>query len=170
MDHKQVQDIATKHGLGRVYFQFNFPENSGRQFEVGYVSNGRQRELFCKRGSNSNPDQFYLCNKYANLDRAEMETARNLLVTIKNIVDGMIEKTDAREFKAEFFDNIADACMAAKKTVLVDAVVDKEQSWEESEIAIYEAQGREDARALAEGREPRLISRMEDIKDLEEAG
>ncbi len=34
-----------------------------------------------------------------------------------------------------------------------------------SEIAIFQAQAREDARALTEGREPRLITTMEDITD-----
>lgn len=68
MDHKQIQDIATKHGLGQVHFQFNTAQNTGRSFEVGYVSVGGGRELFCKRQSNSNPDQFYLCNEYAKLE------------------------------------------------------------------------------------------------------
>lgn len=68
MNHKQVQDIATKHGLGQVHFQFNTAQNTGREFEVGYVSVEGHRELFCKRQSNSNPDQFYLCNEYAKLE------------------------------------------------------------------------------------------------------
>lgn len=38
-----------------------------------------------------------------------------------------------------------------------------------SEVAIYEAQRREDARADTEGRKPRLIKTMEDIVDQEEA-
>jgi hypothetical protein len=69
MNHNQIQEIATKHGLGRVHFQFNTSKNSPvREFEVGYVSVGRSRELFCKRGPDSNPDQFYLCNEYAKLE------------------------------------------------------------------------------------------------------
>lgn len=68
MNHKEVQDIATKHGLGQVHFQFNVAQNTGRQFEVGYVSTTSGRSLFCKRTSNSNPDQFYLCNEYAKLE------------------------------------------------------------------------------------------------------
>lgn len=74
MNHKQVQEIATKHGLGQVHFQFNTAQNTGRQFEVGYVSVGRSRELFCKRGVESNPDQFYLCNEYAKLENAPAPT------------------------------------------------------------------------------------------------
>ena len=71
MDHAQVQAIATKHGLGKVHFQFNTAQNTGRLFEVGYVSVGKSRELFCKRQSDSNPDQFYLCNEYAKLEHTE---------------------------------------------------------------------------------------------------
>ena len=67
MNHKEIQDLAAKNGLGQVHFQFNIAQNTGRSFEVGYVSVDRHRELFCKRGSNSNPDQFYLCNDYAKL-------------------------------------------------------------------------------------------------------
>ncbi len=68
MNHKEIQDIATKHGFGQVYFQFNVAKNTGRQFEVGYVSIASGRSLFCKRASNSNPDQLYLCNEYAKLE------------------------------------------------------------------------------------------------------
>lgn len=62
MDREELQRLATKHKL------------SGREFEVGYVSlsNGR-RGLFCKRSSNSNPDQFYLCNDYAKLDETRLD-------------------------------------------------------------------------------------------------
>lgn len=63
MDRKQVQEIATRHKLGQIHFQFNFAQNTGQEFEVGYVMVGH-RELFCKRQPNSNPDQFYLCNEY----------------------------------------------------------------------------------------------------------
>lgn len=74
MDREELQRLATKHKLGKVYFQFNVAKNSGREFEVGYVSlsNGR-RGLFCKRASNSNPDQFYLCNDYAKLDETRLD-------------------------------------------------------------------------------------------------
>ncbi len=67
MDHNKAQEIATKHGLGKVHFQFNIAQNTGVSFEVGYVSVGNARELFCKRQSASNPDQFYLCNEYRSL-------------------------------------------------------------------------------------------------------
>lgn len=67
MNHNQIQEIATKHGLGQVHFQYNVAQNTGKEFEVGYVSVGKSRELFCKRSSDSNPDQFYLCNEYAKL-------------------------------------------------------------------------------------------------------
>jgi len=67
MNSKQIQAIADKHGLGNVFFQFNVAQNTGRSFEVGYVSDFNGRQLFCKRGSDSNPDQFRLCNEYANL-------------------------------------------------------------------------------------------------------
>lgn len=67
MDHNQIQEIATKHKLGQVHFQFNIAVNTGREFEVGYVSVNGHRELFCKRPHNSNPDQFYLCNQFSEL-------------------------------------------------------------------------------------------------------
>jgi hypothetical protein len=46
---------------------------------------------------------------------------------------------------------------------------DEDEPVPHSEIAIYEAQAREDARADAEGRKPRLIARMQDITDTQEA-
>src|SRR5690606_17589324 len=68
-------DIASKHGLGTVHFQFNTSKNAPyREFEVGYVSVNRRRELFCKRQPDSNPDQFYLCNEYAKLENAPAPT------------------------------------------------------------------------------------------------
>lgn len=74
MNHAKAQQIATKHGLGQVYWQFNTAQNTGRQFEVGYVSVGKSRQLFCKRGVDSNEDQFYLCNEYAKLEHAPEPT------------------------------------------------------------------------------------------------
>jgi hypothetical protein len=72
MTHEEAQKIATDNGLGHVHFQYNIAQNTGRSFEVGYVSVGKGREahrsLFCKRGSDSNPDQFYLCNEYRTLE------------------------------------------------------------------------------------------------------
>lgn len=68
MDHIQVQEIATKNKLGKVYFQFNPTHPNNALIEVGYISVGSKRVLFCKRGSNTNPDQFYLCNEYRKLD------------------------------------------------------------------------------------------------------
>lgn len=68
MTHEEAQKIATDNGLGRVWFQYNIAQNTGRSFEVGYVSVGKSRVLFCKRGSDSNPDQFYLCNEYRKLE------------------------------------------------------------------------------------------------------
>lgn len=65
MDYEQLQFIADMHGLGRIHFQFNVAQNTGKQFEVGYISVDKRRVLFCKRQSNSNPDQFYLCNEYS---------------------------------------------------------------------------------------------------------
>lgn len=37
MNHAKAQQIATKHGLGQVYWQFNTAQNTGRQFEVGCI-------------------------------------------------------------------------------------------------------------------------------------
>lgn len=68
MDHTQVQEIATNNNLGKVYFQFNVAHPNNALIEVGYISVGNKRVLFCKRGSNTNPDQFYLCNEYRKLD------------------------------------------------------------------------------------------------------
>ena len=68
MDHIQIQSIASRHGLGKVHFQFNIAQNTGQEFEVGYISVGRERVLFCKRQPNSNPNQFYLCNEYKKLE------------------------------------------------------------------------------------------------------
>ena len=74
MNHSEIQKIATDNGLGKVHFQFNTAQNTGRLFEVGYVSVGKTRELFCKRSPDSNPDQFYLCNDYAKLANAPAPT------------------------------------------------------------------------------------------------
>lgn len=69
MTHEEAQAIATENGLGQVWFQFNVSHSTGREFEVGYVSNANgRRELFCKRGVNSNPDQFYLCNDFSKFE------------------------------------------------------------------------------------------------------
>jgi hypothetical protein len=67
MDHNQIQELATKHNLGRVHFQFNVAQNTGKEFEVGYISLNGSRALFCKRSSNTNHDQFHLCNEYREL-------------------------------------------------------------------------------------------------------
>ena len=64
MNHSQIQEIANKNNLGKVWYQFNVARNTGRTFEVGYVTINGERELFCKRGSDTNPDQFYLCNQF----------------------------------------------------------------------------------------------------------
>jgi len=74
MDHNQVQGIATKHGFGQVHFQYNVAQNTGKEFEVGYVSVDGHRELFCKRQSNSNPDQFYLCNDFRKYEVINVQT------------------------------------------------------------------------------------------------
>lgn len=68
MNYAQVQVIADRHGLGKVHFQFNTALNTGRSFEVGYISVGKTRELLCKRQPNSNEDQFYFCNEYRKLE------------------------------------------------------------------------------------------------------
>ena len=69
MGKEKAQEIAAKANLGTVYFQFNTAMNTGQQFEVGYVRDGvGGRNLFCKRGSSSTPDDFYLCNDFEKLD------------------------------------------------------------------------------------------------------
>lgn len=67
MDSEQIQAIATQNSLGRVHFQFNISQNTGREFEVGYVYKDGRQELFCKRQPGSAPDQFYLCNEFRSL-------------------------------------------------------------------------------------------------------
>jgi hypothetical protein len=68
MTHSECQNLAHKHNLGPVWFQFNTAQNTGKEIEVGYISlKDGSRALFCKRQSNTNPDQFYLCNEYAKL-------------------------------------------------------------------------------------------------------
>lgn len=69
MNRKQAQDIATKHGLGEVYFQFNIAKPGGGSMEVGYVTVEGMRELFCKRQPHTNPDQLYLCNQFRELEQ-----------------------------------------------------------------------------------------------------
>ena len=72
MTRTEAQAIANKNNLGTVWFQFNIAKNTGREFEVGYVSpDGKGRQLFCKRGSNSGVNQFYLCNEFRKLDGTE---------------------------------------------------------------------------------------------------
>lgn len=46
MDHTQVQEIATNHNLGKVYFQFNVAHPNNALIEVGYISVGNKRVLF----------------------------------------------------------------------------------------------------------------------------
>jgi len=67
MDKSQLQSIATEHKLGQIHFQFNVAQNTGKEFEVGYVFIGGRRQLFCKRQSWSSPDAFYLCNEFGAL-------------------------------------------------------------------------------------------------------
>ena len=68
MTRKRAQEIATANGLGAVHFQFNIAQNTGRTFEVGYVSVQGVRALFCKRQSYSSEDGFYLCNEFRGLE------------------------------------------------------------------------------------------------------
>jgi hypothetical protein len=68
MNHNQAQEIANENNLGQVYFEFRTAQNTGGQIEVGYVTVNGSRELFCKRQSNTNPDQFYLCNQFRTLE------------------------------------------------------------------------------------------------------
>lgn len=65
MTRYEVQKIATEHNLGCVHFQFNIAQNTGREFEVGYIARERQRVLFCKRQPYSSDDGFYLCNEFS---------------------------------------------------------------------------------------------------------
>jgi hypothetical protein len=68
MTANEIQEIANQNKLGRVWFQVKIAQNTGREIEVGYISlKDGSRDLFCKRQSSSNPDQFYLCNEYAKL-------------------------------------------------------------------------------------------------------
>jgi len=64
MTHEEAQRTAEEKGLGGVHFQFNVAQNTGKEFEVGYVYRDGRRVLFCKRQSWSAPDAFYLCNEF----------------------------------------------------------------------------------------------------------
>ena len=64
MTHDEAQEVADRKGLGRIYFQFNVALNTGKEFEVGYITRDGRRVLFCKRQSYTNPDTFYLCNEF----------------------------------------------------------------------------------------------------------
>lgn len=62
---KFLQIFSGTRGKG-LYFQYNIAQNTGREFEVGYVvdmETGKQI-LFCKRTSYSTEDDFYLCNEF----------------------------------------------------------------------------------------------------------
>jgi hypothetical protein len=69
MDYKELQKIADEHHLGRIHFQYNIAQNTGKAFEVGYVAINKRLVLFCKRASNSSPDAFYLCNEFRELEK-----------------------------------------------------------------------------------------------------
>jgi hypothetical protein len=73
MDYAELQEIATKHGLGQVHFQYNIAVNTGREFEVGYIFQNKKRVLFAKRGHNTSPDAFYLCNEFSELSDKDQE-------------------------------------------------------------------------------------------------
>lgn len=64
MTHAEAQKEAAARGLGQIHFQFNVSQNTGKQFEVGYVSRDGRRVLFCKRQPHLSEDAFYLCNEF----------------------------------------------------------------------------------------------------------
>lgn len=70
MTYGDAQEVATRNGLGHVHFQFNVARNTGKEFEVGYVSVRGARVLFCKRQSWASEDAFYLCNEFRGLEAA----------------------------------------------------------------------------------------------------
>jgi hypothetical protein len=69
MNYEEAQKIADEHHLGQIHFQYNIAQNTGKEFEVGYVVVNKRMVLFCKRGSKSSPDAFYLCNEFRELSK-----------------------------------------------------------------------------------------------------
>lgn len=65
MNYIEMQNIATKHNLGTVYFEERVDLNTGKTMEVGYVYVNNYKELFCKKPSYK--QNFYLCNQFCEL-------------------------------------------------------------------------------------------------------
>jgi hypothetical protein len=63
-NRSEIKNIADDNGLGGVHFQYNIAQNTGREFEVGYVYVNGVKQLFCKRGHNTDDTMFYLCNEF----------------------------------------------------------------------------------------------------------
>jgi hypothetical protein len=71
MTREEVQKFATEAKLGNIHFQFNPVQNGSGMIEVGYIFRDGRMVLFCKRGSKSAPDTFYLCNEFRKLNGTE---------------------------------------------------------------------------------------------------
>ncbi len=49
----------------KIFWQYRIAQNTGKEFEVGYVYIGNgQKDLFCKRNSSDHPNYFFLCNEF----------------------------------------------------------------------------------------------------------
>ncbi len=71
MNREQAQEIADQNNLGEIYFEYRTAINTGKEFEVGYISREGHKELFCKRQSFTTPNDFYLCNEFRKLNGTE---------------------------------------------------------------------------------------------------
>lgn len=74
------------------------------------------------------------------------------------------EPTDVESWQL-VYDQLGQARGKAWKMLVAAKLAGESGRKKSSEVRIYEAQAREDARAKAEGREPRLIARVEEISD-----
>lgn len=65
---KQVLDFAEDNSLGTIYFEYKIAQNTGKEMEVGYVSDEfGSKVLFCKRQSFMMPGYYNLCNQYEDM-------------------------------------------------------------------------------------------------------
>ena len=61
MNHSEMQELAVRNNFGRIQWEEKIARNDGKPMEVGYVWIDGYRELFCKRGMNT---EFRLCNQF----------------------------------------------------------------------------------------------------------
>lgn len=73
MNKEQIQSIADAFNLGEVIFEFRTAKNTGKDFEAGYIDEAGLNVLFCKRGSSTTSEDFYLCNEFRELEAKQKE-------------------------------------------------------------------------------------------------